>query len=244
MSGRSGFGTEFSNASASARRRVKVSAVSGTCGNSASASRNSGSTSSIVLMDWQPGPFGAEQNGMAATAWRQVSADCHETRDRPGAATNWPVRPNDLQKSARLRMRKTAHGVKVVIHAGSRGKLDYPGGSLAEVGRRVERHQGRRALVMTMWGTRHHRGELSLFWYRTGVTVAPRGKFTAFWARGPFMTPDGIGTKAAKRTASAQDRRDGSRRRWATRRELPRHFTGPCACMKLGSGGVGRQGCR
>ena len=24
---------------------------------------------------WQPGPFGAEQNGMAATAWRQVSVD-------------------------------------------------------------------------------------------------------------------------------------------------------------------------
>src|SRR6516165_6846332 len=50
MLGRSGVGMEFNNASASARRRVKVSAVSDTCGHSASASRNSGSTSSIVLM--------------------------------------------------------------------------------------------------------------------------------------------------------------------------------------------------
>src|SRR6188508_2827541 len=50
MSGRSGVGTEPSNASASARRRIKVSAVSGTCGHSASASRNSGSTSSMALM--------------------------------------------------------------------------------------------------------------------------------------------------------------------------------------------------
>src|SRR3954454_6436608 len=50
MSGRSGVGTELSNASASARRRAKVSALSSTCGHSASASRNSGSTSSIVLM--------------------------------------------------------------------------------------------------------------------------------------------------------------------------------------------------
>src|SRR6516162_8040609 len=50
MSGTSGVGTELSKARASARRRVKVSAVSDTCGDSASASRNSGSTLSIVLM--------------------------------------------------------------------------------------------------------------------------------------------------------------------------------------------------
>jgi len=50
--GRFGFGTAPVSLSASARRRVKDSAVSGSSGgHSASASRNSGSTSSIVLMD-------------------------------------------------------------------------------------------------------------------------------------------------------------------------------------------------
>jgi hypothetical protein len=51
ISGRFGFGTAPISSSAWARRRVKDSAVSGSSGHSASASRNSGSTSSIVLMD-------------------------------------------------------------------------------------------------------------------------------------------------------------------------------------------------
>src|SRR5215212_4246338 len=70
MSGKSGIGTELSNASASARRRVKVSAVSDTCGHSASASRNSGSTSSIVLM------VGSRVRlGRSKTVWQQLPGD-------------------------------------------------------------------------------------------------------------------------------------------------------------------------
>src|SRR6516225_8320002 len=42
---------------------------SDTCGHSASASRNSGSTNSIVLMVGSRVRFGAEQNGMAANVW-------------------------------------------------------------------------------------------------------------------------------------------------------------------------------
>src|SRR5215472_7319920 len=63
----SGIGTELSNANASARRRVKVSAVSDTCGHCASASRNSGSTSSIVLM------IGSRiRLGWSKTVWQQL----------------------------------------------------------------------------------------------------------------------------------------------------------------------------
>src|SRR3954462_12142917 len=68
MSGRSGIGTALSNASASARRRVRVSAVSGTCGDSASASRNSGSTSSIVLM-----VGGQIRLGGGKTVWQRLA---------------------------------------------------------------------------------------------------------------------------------------------------------------------------
>src|SRR3954466_14501404 len=70
MSGRSGVGRGLSNASASARRRTKVSAVSDTRGHSASALRNSGSTSSIVLM------VGSRVRlGRGKTVWHRLPDD-------------------------------------------------------------------------------------------------------------------------------------------------------------------------
>src|ERR1051326_1609437 len=81
ISGRFGFGTTAASSSAWARRRISVSAVSGSSG-CASAARNSGSTSSIVLMDGSRVRL-ANQNDKAATARATRRADWYFCVLRP-----------------------------------------------------------------------------------------------------------------------------------------------------------------
>ena len=124
----------------------------------------------------------------------------------------------DIQKFAQLIMRKSVHGVKVVLYACNCGMIDYPGGcfasKLAVALRDIE------ATVFGHYNVGHTTTNAHIYRYSgdgRGVWVPPTGKFRAFdrmlkaesidqkprgntalWARYPFMTPEEIRAEVAR----------------------------------------------